>query len=298
MHPGHHSGHALSGIVTGIYPPYAPLADAEVRLPTLRRTVGTDDNGHFRFESVPPGSYLLLAKKSGYRPDSLNVDVSEDTDPSPILFRLDALPRVENAKLTTTHISRWWPPDDLYILTATASIWDPDGPADLVATWLECETWGRIDTLAYQPARRAFAADVLESDLPTKSLVALEGHAFHILGSDRLGARTQSGPLYISRIIDFTPVIESPKGYTETSAQPWLRWRKADVPFPHTWSVEIIHIEGGLALPAWSASGLAQDSTRVQPSVPLSSGAYYWVLWIVDEWGNRSRSKEGAFKVP
>ncbi len=298
LNPHHHSAHALTGVVTGIYAPYVPLVNAQVRLPALRQAVDTDEQGHFRFESIQPGSYLVVAEKGGYRPDSQVVAVPKDADPSPVLFRLDALPRIEHARLTTTHISRWWPANDLYMLTATATVYDPDGPADLEATWLECGSWGKIDTLVYQPGRRMFEAEILESELPTRSLVALEGHTFWISSSDRLGARAQSDPLFISRIIDFTPVIESPKGYAETSVQPWLRWEKADLPFPHTWSVEIVRIEGGLSLPTWSVSNLHQDSTRVRPPIPLTSGAYYWVLWIVDEWGNRSRSKEGAFKVP
>ncbi len=298
MNPRHHSGHHVSGIVTSVYPPFSPLEDVHVHLPAVREIALTDRDGHFEFNLVPPGTHTVWAEKAGYRPDSQTVVVQEGVDPSPLLFRLDALPRIENPVITTTHISRWWPPDDLYILSAQANVWDPDGPGDVMAIWLECEPWGKIDALVYQPGSRAFAAEIVESSLPSGSLVALEGHRFHIFATDRLEATSKSEPLFISRIIRVVPVIESPQGYAETAPQPWLRWKPAEVPFPHTWAVEIFRIEGGLVIPTWKASELAQDSTRVRPPLPLLSGSYYWVLWLVDEWGNRSRSKEGAFKVP
>ncbi len=296
--PNYSAHQRLTGIVTGIYPPYSPVPGALVAMPDLGRLAATDLNGHFNLPDVPPGAYTVYASKQGYRPDSLRVEVSGHAAPDPLLFRLDALPEIRNCLLTTSHISRWWPPDDLYVLTAVASVGDPDGPGDLVAVWLECDAVGVIDTLTYSSKYRAFATEVLERELPNRSLESLQGHAFRIRASDRLRATASSEALHISRIIEATPVLESPQGYVEAPPRPWLRWRPVSVRFPFTWSVEVVRLESGLTLPAWRADGLPSDSTQVRVPQPLASGGYYWAVWIVDEWGNRSRSKEGAFRVP
>lgn len=46
----------------------APLADAEITLPTLGRTARSDSSGFFRLDGLPPGTHLIRVRRFGYAP--------------------------------------------------------------------------------------------------------------------------------------------------------------------------------------------------------------------------------------
>jgi hypothetical protein len=47
----------------------APLADASVTIPALGRSVATDRNGFFRFDSIPAGTWTFRTEHLGYAPN-------------------------------------------------------------------------------------------------------------------------------------------------------------------------------------------------------------------------------------
>lgn len=44
----------------------APLREATLVITELRRSARSDSAGRFRFDSVPPGRYTLIARRLGY----------------------------------------------------------------------------------------------------------------------------------------------------------------------------------------------------------------------------------------
>lgn len=65
------------GVVDGVVSDtnLAPLQGAFVTVLGTKIRVGTGPNGRFRIARVPPGEYLLIVKRVGYRPTSAVVDV-------------------------------------------------------------------------------------------------------------------------------------------------------------------------------------------------------------------------------
>ncbi|MEP6622512.1 MAG: carboxypeptidase regulatory-like domain-containing protein [bacterium] len=58
----------------------APVRGAFVSIVNSRIRVGTGPNGRFRINKVPPGQYLVVVKRGGFRPASSVVDVpAQDT---------------------------------------------------------------------------------------------------------------------------------------------------------------------------------------------------------------------------
>lgn len=59
----------------------APLAEAVVEIPALQATVRSDASGRYAFASVPPGRYLVIARRIGFGPrgDSITVVVARET---------------------------------------------------------------------------------------------------------------------------------------------------------------------------------------------------------------------------
>ena len=63
----------VDGIVTDTN--LVPLRGAFVSVLNSSIRVGTGPNGRFRISRIPPGQYLLIVKRGGYRPTSTMVDV-------------------------------------------------------------------------------------------------------------------------------------------------------------------------------------------------------------------------------
>ncbi len=66
----------IDGIVTDTN--LVPLRGAFVTILSSRVRVGTGPNGRFRIDKVPPGQYLLIARRAGYSPTSQAVEVPAD----------------------------------------------------------------------------------------------------------------------------------------------------------------------------------------------------------------------------
>lgn len=56
---------------------HTAIAAAEVRLPQLDRATTTNAAGEFRFDSLPPGRYLLTVRALGFAPRSDSVDIAD-----------------------------------------------------------------------------------------------------------------------------------------------------------------------------------------------------------------------------
>lgn len=65
------------GVIDGIVSDtnLAPVRGAFVSILSSRIRVGTGPNGRFRINKVPPGQYLVIVKRGGFRPTSSVVDV-------------------------------------------------------------------------------------------------------------------------------------------------------------------------------------------------------------------------------
>ena len=66
----------ITGVVTDTLG--MPLGDADVLIDALRRRARTRDDGSFRFDSIPVGTYSLSARKLGYVASAYRVRVRDD----------------------------------------------------------------------------------------------------------------------------------------------------------------------------------------------------------------------------
>lgn len=252
----------------------------------------TDANGEFRFrERVPAGSYTLRCQAEGFNPDSVTFSVSNEQNYTHT-FQLNALPRFESISVTSRHEALFFPPDNAFLdLNATAS--DPDGPTHISMVWCVLESTGLADTLQSIPAEQRWFSRVPPQFLGGNTIQELIGQPFTFYVRDTDGAVVSSRGHLFSRFIEDTPRPLAPRG--NISIPFTFRWADADtldaILYPFTYAIEIYENVPIALPPVEHIDNIPPDQTTwLYSNTGLPAGDYYWVLYLVDSFGNRSRS--------
>lgn len=266
-----------------------------MRLTPGNRISITNQNGLYQFSKVQPGLYQLNVFADGFSINTAEVNVTTNTE---VNFALDSLPYFGDITITTSHISHWFPPEDVYSVQFQATGIDGDGIGDISKVWYEIEDPSYLDTLQQlSPGSNIFRGQAIAQNLPVITLHELIGKPFRFFIEDIPGYLNVSSSQFISRIIDDTPQLISPTGLVTISSFPiTFKWTTINtIPFPFTLRIEIYSIDLGLRVE--EINNIESIANEFSYSTPLSNGDYYWVLYIVDEYGNRSSSKESSFRI-
>ncbi len=289
---------AVSGRVTGFYPPFPGLDGVEVRLEPGPVTAMTRDGGAFGLDRLPEGEYILTASRPGYASvvDTCTIRVGETAE---VEIRLDGLPAVDHFEIQSVHISRWWPPpQELFRLEVTADVGDPDGLSDIDRVWIEVPAFGLVDTLVASATPGRYLAILQESTLPV-GVESLLGHDHVVYVRDRAGVVTASGARQIARLIAPTPVALTPTSLALLSdAAPLFTWEPLLLVYPYTYRLDVVRVDENIQTVVETIENLSPGTESVKAPNPLAAGEYFWTISVVDEFGNRSRSREAGFRIP
>jgi len=248
----------------------------------------SDEKGFYELKIVA-GSCKVIASKEGYAQDScwVNIPVGEaDT----VNFFLDILPWFVSCKVHTHHEYLH------YHVVFEAEVADGDGLLDIDSVFL----WvtGLADTFLLKYNAGVFQKSVPADSLSDSSLETLIGKDCIFLVRDKAGQGVQSNPIRVARIIYETPDVVSPANFEEVGQNPELIWHKAGLSYPYTYAIKVTRIQSGMSrIEVWSKEGIQADDTTVTVPLDISPDIYYWAVWVVDEFGNRSRSRELGFVV-
>ena len=289
---------AVSGRVTGFYPPFPGLDGVEVRIEPGPVTTLTRNGGEFGVDRLPEGEYILTASRPGYASvvDTCTVRVGETVE---VEIRLDGLPTVDRFEIHSVHISRWWPPpQELFRLEVTADVGDPDGLSDIDRVWIEVPAVGLVDTLVAGAAPGRYLTILQEDTLPV-GVESLLGHDHVLFVRDRAGVVTASEARQIARLIMPTPVALTPTSLALLSdPSPVFTWEPLRMAFPYAYRLDIVRVDENIQTVVETIENLPPDTESIRAPDPLAAGEYFWTISIVDEFGNRSRSREAGFRIP
>ena len=303
---GYRDEGAINGRVTGLYPPFPGRAGVQVRLIPLgpagrpELATRTDSEGRFALHDVPAGPYAVMAEEEGFAgaPDTVTVDVGAVAE---ALVQLDALPVVTEQSLRSVHILRWPPLDPVFQLEVEAAAEDPDRPQDLAGAALVVPNLGfSADLNEVEPGTGVFSATFDESELPPPGVEALLGQTVRIEARDVAGNAGLGPPQSLVRVIEQSPQPQSPQlRDTVFTPTPALVWQPAQLPFAFTYRVDVFVVNAaGIPTLVERHEEIDPNQTTLTVQEPLTSGeAHFWTLWVVDAFGNRSRSREAGFFV-
>ncbi len=286
----------LSGDVFTFYQPHSKVPGAVLMLQPGNHAALSDAGGHYRFTGLSAGTYQLTCAAAGYARDSLTIYLTETTKKD---FYLDRLPYFNSITLTTHHVSRWFPVEDIYYLQIQTVVDDPDGISDVKTVYYTIPEDSFCDTLQATINAGVFARRAGVENLPVQNIQQLIGKKFDFYVEDDPGFSGESTEHYLSRIIEETPVLFYPVGL-ETVADSVInfQWQKVNLPYDFTFTIELLQNNLGVFSKIDEISDLAGEATSYLYQAPLTAGDYLWIVYLVDSFGNSSSSKEGAFRIP
>ncbi len=288
----------LEGHVYTYYAPFQPIASALITLLQGNQTTITNQAGAFAFTHLSPDTYQLAVSYSGYAPDTAEVVIQSNHTTS-IQFNLDGLPQLDTLVLNSGFQHEHYPFEPVRMIDVMAKVHDPDGPADVASVAVVVPDIGFRDTLSISLVIGTFQKKIEEKDLTINHIEELIGQPFFIEITDKVGKVCRYGPKYLFRVIDDEPEIVSPRGSAVVGIQPTLKWKSLQLPFSFTYKVEIYAIsEDQILYPAiYTFSAISSNISEFQMGTTLPTSLYLWVVSIVDNRGNWSRSKPATFEV-
>lgn len=305
MSDGFRDEGGISGRVTGLYPPFPGRPGVQVRLipvgPAGRPELATrtDGEGRFALNDVPAGPYAVEADEEGFAGEADTVTVAAGAV-AEVMVQLDALPVVIEQSLRSVHILRWPPLEPVFQLEVEATAEDPDRPQDLAGASLVVPTLEfSAELVETEPGTGIFAATFDEGELPAPGVEALLGQTVRIEARDVSGNAGLGPSQSLVRVIEQSPQTQSPQFPDVVSARPVLVWQPAQLPFAFTYRVDVFVVNAaGIPTLVASYENLDPNQTSLQVQEDLASGEdHFWTVWVVDAFGNRSRSREAGFTV-
>ncbi len=262
----------------------------------------TDNQGQYAFRNIPVGSYTVEIRKEGFSSTGNKAEVQLGRTGTVEPAMLNGLPSVTVQNVYSTHEDLSWVAADIYRVRGLVTVEDPDGPSDIALVWLEAPDLAFRDTLDQKngsPGQYELMVDA--ENLPSKNLHDLAGRWMVVKAQDASGAVASSAPFVVKRVIEDVPQLERPVDAAIVSTRyPTLYWERFILPYTYRLQVSLcefvdpnVDCRPVKTIPAEVPP--RQDSLYVEFS--LKPGVYIWSVTAIDEYGNRSRSKEARFRV-
>ena len=183
----------------------------------------------------------------------------------------------------------------MYFFHFDAQVDDPDGLSDVDSVSVTVDELEFTTTLILESNTNRFSITLFPEEINESSLEALVGKETIFIVSDKQGSKTESIPDHLVRIIHPSPSTVSPDDRDLVNSSPPLIWNVFSAPYVFTYAVEVSAYP---SVWSWSQEGLPATDTTVTVSDTLDSRwSYFWVVSVVDEFGNFSQSPLVEFFV-
>jgi len=295
----HNSGRkfgTLTGRVQSISLPRRPLQGVQVYCRQDNLMIKTDAQGNFEFNSIIPRDDWIFFYHDGYHNDSLYIDWNGDKNLSKEIF-LNAKPVLDSLVFYSSITNRY---PDIQILELYIQAGIEDADNDIDSVFFNSPELDFSSLLVYDTIEKFYEKKrITMTQLGVTAAEEIIGRSFNIEVKDHFDHLVNVRQVQIQRIIRDEVELKSPAGHETVSPSPILRWEPVTPGYSFTYLVEVRTDETDPQL-VWQKSGLASGSSFVEvdmvlPSVPLNN--YIWAVWIIDNFGNRARSKYKSFQV-
>jgi len=226
--------------------------------------------------------------------DTLNIAWG-DSKSLNMQVNLKSIPLLDSISIYTVVYNQFTPLQQSYQLNITAKISDKDNDIDTV--YVQNTQLSLMKPLGYDAANKIYLDTLSTSDLNISDIEGTIGLDFNIIVKDIFNNYFSIGSSKVTRVIETGVSIESPNNDTTVSSTPIFKWDRYRTGYPFTFMIEIYINNFANSQRILQIPNISSDSLSYQLNSPLSSNNYYWVIWVIDQFQNRSRSLPATFQV-
>lgn len=283
---------SLSGYVKTQSVPHSILENAKIIFETQHVITNTDNKGYFKFENIHAADGWLKIEKDGFKYDSLYVSWAGEKNINFEIF-LNELPVLQASSFYSVIINRY-SIDPLAYIVMNEAISDKDNDIDSV--FVTIESLNLKKPLEYNVIKKYYETTLSPTEMNVNDIEMVVGQEFKILVKDIYNDLIAVGSEQITRIIKSEVLFESPKDLEIVSPTPTLKWKRFKPGFTFTYAVEIYTNEINPQL-VWQKDNISSEDISINVDTALPAGNYFWVIWCIDSFMNRSQSKPASFIV-
>jgi hypothetical protein len=255
-------------------------------------SVRTDNQGFFAIADTQKNNGWIYFSLDNYISDSLRI-TWEVSDTIEINYQMNMVPVLVNE--TCYSIIKNDYPDHTYGSLKISGTIEDDNYSSIILVSIRNSALGFSRTISLN-AEHKFDITLYETDLSLDDIDNVIGKEFSIFVRYRTREYT-AGSFSISRVIrNYVEFITPASGKLVTTRNPYLEWKKINPGFSFTYTTEVYTDTINPTL-IWSENNIESNNLAKRVGSQLSNGDYFWVIWIVDEFGNRSRSKPATFTI-
>lgn len=284
----------IDGYVVTQFQPQQPVPGVKIYWKNDGRSVLTDASGYFKIENIPIIDGTLTFEKDGYSKDSLNIKWNNQKKVHVDYKTLNSIPLL-NSLAIYSGVENRYQNDQRDTLYVKANISDLENDIDSIS--VRCTALNFEKKLNYNLQKNLYELNYFYGT--KNSIPAIDnaiGKSFEIIVKDHLGKIFNIGSSTIKRVIRQEISFESPANGLVVNAKPVFRWNRFLPGFNFKYLVQVYTDENTPKL-VWEKSDISKDDIELIPSINLTPGNYFWVIWCIDDFQNRTRSKPATFTV-
>jgi hypothetical protein len=296
---------AIEGTVRTAAVPHQPIAGVKVFWKNENILVSTDASGNFLIDKLPQKKGLIYFEKEGYSKDSLEIDLvnqrSMRADGS-----LNSIPKLEDLVIYTSILNRY-PDVQSDSLFVKAKISDPE--SDAASVYIRCTELSIDKKLTLNSSSGYYENRFSPGDLNLKSMDEGIGKNFQISVYDAAGKEFKVGFSTIKRTIRQDISFRSPANLEIVKSPVKFVWGRFLPGFNFSYTFEIYTNENS-PVRKKQIQGISKEEVEIISNTAdnisnafnftmddLAPGQYFWVIWVIDDYQNRVRSRPASFVI-
>ncbi|MDO8548769.1 MAG: carboxypeptidase-like regulatory domain-containing protein [Ignavibacteria bacterium] len=292
LNPDYNYG-TIEGTVLTIGIPSFEISDVKVLWENANLITETDANGRFRLNNIPIKDGDIIFSKDGYKPETLSVAWGSSKRYISLTF-LNRIPTLDTVSIYTIIKYDFFPLQSELFVKA----WITDLDRDVDSVFVVNETLNLRKPLTYLAAEGNYQTTIMESELNVNDIEQTIGLDFSIIAKDRSVPPNEFiiGSDRITRVIKDEITELHPSTDSTVTSQPVIfNWNEFEAGYDFSYLIEVFSLSSFQLV--YTQTNISSDSISYSLPQNLTNGSYYWVIWIVDQFQNRSRSKPAHFRI-
>ncbi len=282
---------SINGTVRTVSVPNQPISNVSVFWGNENILVKTNSDGSFRLEDLMEKDGYLYFEKNGYSPDSTFIEWNGRKNVT-VIKQLNSIPQLVEGSMISSVENRF-PDVQSYKLIVETLITDDENDVDSVYLFnQELNVNAGLQNISITRFQNEFTP----TQLNILSIDEVIGKEFSIIAKDANGKTFNIAQLTVTRIIKELVETISPANNEVVSDSLTLNWRRFTPGYSFSYSLSIFTntVDPDLV---WQISDVSSEEIFYEVSDTLEPGDYFWVIWVIDDFGNQARSRPASFII-